>query len=143
MIFPNGMGIFFTPRGSMIKLSSLRSILAPMMVMISIRLATSDISGTPSRVTISSARMVAGIRATTLFFAPLMVTSPFRGRPPFITIFFILIIISSFKSFSFYYRFFNGNKRDNVFKILQLLYHRSTYFSICRNFQNEKKLGSS
>ena len=73
------MGIFFTPRGSMIKLSSLRSILAPMMVMISIKLATSEISGTPSRVTISSARMVAGIRATTLFFAPLMVTSPLEG----------------------------------------------------------------
>ena len=62
----------------------------------SIKLTTSEISGTQSNVTISSDKIVAGIKATTLFLAPLIVTSPFKGRPPLITIFFIF---SSFKEF--------------------------------------------
>jgi hypothetical protein len=34
---------------------------------------------------LSAAKMVAGKIATTAFFAPLMVTSPFKGLPPLIT----------------------------------------------------------
>ncbi|KAJ78841.1 hypothetical protein P790_2420 [Enterococcus faecalis NJ44] len=49
-------------------------------------------SGTPSKVTGESAKIAAGIKATTLFLAPLMVTSPFNGRFPLITIFFIYIL---------------------------------------------------
>jgi hypothetical protein len=54
--------------------------------MISIKLSTSEMAGTPSNMTISSARIAAGIKATTLFFAPEIVTSPFKGLPPLITI---------------------------------------------------------
>ncbi|MGX7714967.1 hypothetical protein ACWPXQ_15425, partial [Enterococcus faecium] len=47
-------------------------------------------SGTPSKITGESAKIAAGINATALFFAPLIVTSPAKGRFPLITIFFHL-----------------------------------------------------
>ena len=43
---------------------------------ISMRLSTSLIAGTPSRVTTPSDKMMAGIKATTEFLAPDTVTSP-------------------------------------------------------------------
>ena len=73
----------------MAKVSPSRSTLAPINSIISIRLSTSLIAGTPSKITTSSASIIAGIKATTLFFAPETATSPFKGWPPLITIFFI------------------------------------------------------
>ena len=72
-----------------------------MVTMISIKLSTSEIAGTPSKVTMPSAKIIAGIKATTLFFAPLIVTSPFKGRPPFITIFLILFLSQAFSYIEF------------------------------------------
>ncbi len=61
-----------------------------MISMISTKLATSEISGTPSSVTTSLAKIVAGIKATTEFFAPEIGMVPEIRFPPLITIFFIL-----------------------------------------------------
>ncbi len=77
----------------MIKLSSLRSILAPMMVTFNQTRHVGDIR-TPSRVTISSAWMVAGIRATTLLQrsrTPLLL----EGDHHLVTIFHLINFISS------------------------------------------------
>ena len=85
-----------------------RSTLAPMISKISIKLATSEMSGTPSNVTMSSAKIVAGIKATTEFLAPDIVTSPEILLPPFITIFFIFILSPILKcqihAYSFYHK---------------------------------------
>ena len=78
----------------------------PIISMISIRLATSEISGTQSKVTISSDKIIAGISATTLFFlAPLMGDLTFaNGRPPLLTIFSCFLFQDLLKgTFHFYY----------------------------------------
>ena len=67
-----------------------------MISMISTRLATSEMSGTQSKITTSSAKMIAGIKATTLFLAPLMLISPFSGRPPLMIIFFIIYSFTNY-----------------------------------------------
>src|SRR5690606_14173754 len=43
---------------------------------------TSEISGKLSMMTCESARMVAGMRATAMFFAPVIRRDPFNGQPP-------------------------------------------------------------
>ena len=57
---------------------------------ISQRAAVSVISGTLQIVTSSLDRIAAGINATTLFLAPLILIVPVRGLPPFISSIFIV-----------------------------------------------------
>ena len=60
-------------------------ILAPSVLNISQKILTSLIFGKFSIVQIPFTNKVAGNIATAAFFAPLIVTSPFRRVPPFIT----------------------------------------------------------
>ena len=93
-IFPFGIGIDFISVGSMVNVPSTYSVFTLKSFKISINAATSWMSGTPSNTTGSSAIIAAGIKATVLFFAPLMVTSPFNGLPPLMTNFLILKFLS-------------------------------------------------
>ena len=78
-------------------------------------------SGTPSKMTGESAKIAAGINATALFFAPLMVTSPFKGRLPLMTIFFIEFHLYSFLIYVYHSNFSTDytKKKDAVYFISQ------------------------
>ena len=75
--------------GSMVNTPSSKVVWTLKSFKISINAATSWISGTPSNTTGSDAKIAAGIKATVLFLAPLMVTSPVTGFPPLMTNFLI------------------------------------------------------
>src|SRR5699024_6000235 len=85
--------------------------------------STSEISGNPSMVTVESAKIAAGSRATALFFAPFTLTVPDNFRPPSTIIFSILNpLFTKNKPHLFIVTYFTFAHFPNLVKTVQFLY---------------------